>query len=492
MLISLFFFSLGNIMCAIAPNMWFLIAARAIAGIGGGGLTSVGSTIMSDLVPISYRGIFQGYGNIMFGLGSGLGAPIGGIINVHLGWRWAFYLQIPLLVLAGIMIWWKVRYTVHSPATSGTASPTTPPRVETIGQKLRRVDWLGSFTLAIFMGLALLALTLVTSSADPELAYRWDDKLIIGMFVASAFFFCVFLHVELFVASEPILPVELLTQRTPVAVAINNFVISILSFGVVRILSSYPHPLALSANVQMYSVPLYYMAVRLMLSSDAGIHLIPNSILGSMGSLAVGFIVRSTGRYYMLTIFCGLFSILSAILLATWDLHTSEFWLWTSFGPMAFSMGSVTTLTIVGLIADIGREHVAVATSCAYPLPPFPPSCPDNADPSVVHVPHDRPGPRRLALRSPHPSRAPARAREPHHRPRIAGHHLQDPAVVQLHPRPPARPPGGRHRVVPEGAACRVRVRHHPRHRRRALVHGHPRDRHERCFAEAAIRGGRG
>lgn len=71
MLIALAFFSLGNVLCAVAPTMEFLIAARMIAGIGGGGLTSVGSTIMSDLVPITHRGIFQGYGNIMFGLGSG-------------------------------------------------------------------------------------------------------------------------------------------------------------------------------------------------------------------------------------------------------------------------------------------------------------------------------------------------------------------------------------------------------------------------------------
>jgi MFS family permease len=71
MLVALSFFSLGNIACAFAPDMKFLIAARAVAGIGGGGLTSVSSTIMSDLVPITHRGIFQGYGNIMFGLGSG-------------------------------------------------------------------------------------------------------------------------------------------------------------------------------------------------------------------------------------------------------------------------------------------------------------------------------------------------------------------------------------------------------------------------------------
>lgn len=128
------------------------------------------------------------------------------------------------------MIWWKVRYSVQSPNSSGAATPEVQ---ETLGQKLKRIDWLGSFTLAIFIGLALLAVTLVTSSTDPELAYHWSDKLIIGMFVGSAVFFCIFLHIELYVAAEPVLPIELLTQRTPVAVAINNFTISILSFGVV-------------------------------------------------------------------------------------------------------------------------------------------------------------------------------------------------------------------------------------------------------------------
>lgn len=116
-------------------------------------------------------------------------------------------------------------------------------------------------------------------------------------------------------------------------------------------------------RAQMYSVPLYFTAVRLMSSEDAGAHLIPNSVLGSLGSLGTGFIVRATGRYYWLTFFCGSCSIVATLLLSSWSLDTSEWLMWTSFGPQAFSMGSVTTLTIVGLIADVGRDHVAVATS---------------------------------------------------------------------------------------------------------------------------------
>ncbi|KAL7420640.1 hypothetical protein Q5752_004591 [Cryptotrichosporon argae] len=342
MLIALGFFSLGNVLCAVAPSMEVLIAARAVAGIGGGGLTSVASTIMSDLVPISHRGIFQGYGNILFGLGSGFGAPIGGLISDKLGWRWAFYLQVPFLVVSAIAIFTKVRYTL--PAGSGASTPTRP---QTALEKLKRIDFLGCFLLAGFVGGALLAVSLKTSSTDLD-AYPWSDPTIVGLFAASAVLFTLFLWVEIKVAAEPVLPVELLTQRTPIAVAANNLLISVLMFA------------------SLYSVPLFFMAVRLESAADAGTHLIPNSIVGAASSLGAGFIVRHTGRYYWLTIFGGLCGILSAVMLALWTVETPEWLLWIGFAPQALAMGGVTTLTIVALIADIGREHVAVATSLSY------------------------------------------------------------------------------------------------------------------------------
>lgn len=165
-------------------------------------------------------------------MGSGLGAPLGGIINDHLGWRWAFYLQIPFLALAGTLIFFKVRYTVQSPTASGA---NTPVQKLSVKQKLAQVDWLGSLSLAGFIGSALLAVTLVTSSTDPELAYNWSDPLILGFFGVSGVLFVLFLYIEIYVAAKPVLPVELLTQPTPVAVAINNFVISVLAFAVVSI-----------------------------------------------------------------------------------------------------------------------------------------------------------------------------------------------------------------------------------------------------------------
>lgn len=114
----------------------------------------------------------------------------------------------------------------------------------------------------------------------------------------------------------------------------------------------------------MYTVPLYYTAVRQMSASFAGAHLIPNAICGMVGSLVCGLIVRSTGKYYWLNFWCSVVGIISAVLLAGWDTMTPSWQLWVGFVPLSFSMGSVTTLTIVGLVADVGRDYIAVATSC--------------------------------------------------------------------------------------------------------------------------------
>ncbi|ORY31766.1 major facilitator superfamily domain-containing protein [Naematelia encephala] len=347
MLIALGFFTLGNVMCAVAPSMHFLVAARAIAGIGGGGLTSVGSTIMSDLVPITHRGIFQGYANIAFGFGAGLGPPLGGLMSDGLGWRWAFFLQIPLLLLSAVLIYFKVRYTTNELSTSDSVDPIVTARRQTAREKLSRIDFLGCFLLAGFVGSSLFAVSLKTNSTSAD-ACKWSDPVISGLFAASVVLFVIFVLVEAYYATEPVLPLELLTQRTPISVAINNLSLVMMVYGT------------------MYTVPLYLTTVRLMTAAEAGKHLIPNSFFGPTGSLLAGLLVRHTGRYYWFTALGGCFAVISSSLLSTWNTGTPEYMLWTNLCPQSLAAGSVTTFTIVGLIADIGRDHVAVATGLSY------------------------------------------------------------------------------------------------------------------------------
>ncbi|TYJ52479.1 hypothetical protein B9479_006912 [Cryptococcus floricola] len=346
MLLALTLFTLGNFFCSIAPSMNTLVAARALAGMGGGGLSSVGSTIMSDIVPITHRGIFQGLGNLAWGAGMGLGAPVGGVISDYLNWRWAFWFQIPILLLGVYLVHANVRYTIPSSPASGSATPNGT-SAQTPYQLFKRIDFMGCILLAGWVGSALVAVSLKTNSTAEE-ALDWGHPIILSLFSASAVLFVLFLLVELKWAAEPIMPFELLVSRTPVAVAINNFVLSAQNYAT------------------LYSVPLFFTTVRQMSTSNAGAHLVPGSIMGMFGSLGTGIIVRYTKKYYWLNTFCALVGVVGTVLIATWDTTTSEWMLWSNMAFGSFSMGAVTTLTIVALIADVGPEHVAVATSLSY------------------------------------------------------------------------------------------------------------------------------
>lgn len=89
----------ATIWCALAQSMTSFIMARAVCGLGAGGMMAIGSIITSDLVPIEIRGTYQSYLNIVYGIGSTLGAATGGAIADHLGWRWEFGVQVPAIVI---------------------------------------------------------------------------------------------------------------------------------------------------------------------------------------------------------------------------------------------------------------------------------------------------------------------------------------------------------------------------------------------------------
>ena len=87
------FFAAGNLICGLATSEWVMIFGRVIAGMGGGGLNAISTFVASDLIPLRRRGVWQGFGNISFGLGASLGGVFGGWINDTWGWRKAFLIQ---------------------------------------------------------------------------------------------------------------------------------------------------------------------------------------------------------------------------------------------------------------------------------------------------------------------------------------------------------------------------------------------------------------
>ncbi|KIO33965.1 hypothetical protein M407DRAFT_17228 [Tulasnella calospora MUT 4182] len=330
MLLAMTLFTVGTLLCGLATSMNGLIAARAIAGMGGGGVMTVSSITATDLIPLKRRGIYQGLANILFGLGAGLGGPLGGFINDHIGWRWAFLIQVPFLVASMILI--SIFVNVHLPTQS-----------QTTREKLVRIDYLGSTTLVIGVGSLLLAITLKTAEG-----FSWDNPWVWGLFTVGTVFSTGFVYVEGWVAKEPIMPLRLLKQRTAFAVAVTNLLISIIAFSM------------------LYNVPIYFTAVQLMSAENAGLHLLPNAVALASGSVGAGLWMRWTGKFLGFTIFSATLCVLSSVLIASWSASSHPLHFWIDIVFSGFGGSSFITTTLIGLIASVGREDIAVATGLSY------------------------------------------------------------------------------------------------------------------------------
>jgi MFS family permease len=108
-LFASFTFGLGCLLCGLSQSFWQLCAARALAGIGGGGLTTMSTIVTSDLVSLKARGTWQGLGNLVYAAGASSGAPLAGLlVDSGMGWRLAFLIQVPLCMIHFAVVSWKV------------------------------------------------------------------------------------------------------------------------------------------------------------------------------------------------------------------------------------------------------------------------------------------------------------------------------------------------------------------------------------------------
>ena len=125
------------------------IIARAVCGLGAGGMMTMGSIITSDLVPIEIRGAYQSYIKIIFGVGSALGAALGGAIADHLGWRWEFGIQIPALVACLLIACFTV------PRDLGLANGV---QKKSLWEAMKVFDYRGSILLTLSITFLILGL----------------------------------------------------------------------------------------------------------------------------------------------------------------------------------------------------------------------------------------------------------------------------------------------------------------------------------------------
>ena len=321
------FFAAGTLMCGLATEEWVIILGRLVAGAGGGCLNTISTFVGSDLVPLRKRGVWQGIGNIVFGTGMGLGGVFGGWINDTIGWRWAFYIQVPFIILAGIAAY----FTVDVPIK------------ETDASKIRRVDFLGAASLSATLVLLLLGLN---SGGN---IVPWTHPLVLTTLPLSGVSLLIFIWIEDRVASEPVIPVRLLLNQTVAAACLTNWFETMSVFGL------------------LYYIPVYFQTIHQLSATGAGARLIPQSAGAALGSLGSGLLMRATGRYRLLNVVMQCLSITAAaLILGTLDAHveTAPPFIYLLMHGTAY--GSMLTVTLISLIASVEHKHQAVITSASY------------------------------------------------------------------------------------------------------------------------------
>lgn len=327
------FFAVGCAVCN-TNSLAMLVLGRFITGVGGSGLTSLGSITFTDIVPLRDRGIYQGIGNIAFGLGAASGGAVGGLIADKLGWRFVFITQIPLALFVGLCIAVFLNLPAGSPGLGSTDHEFMT--------KLKRVDFVGSLLLV----LSLMGILAAASFGGREFAYT--SSTFVGLVVGSVILLVAFSKWENEYAAEPTLPVKLLSTSAVLCTCMTTWFYTI------------------SVFTYLFYIPVYYTSVMGFTATENGSRLVPNFFAVALGSLGAGFHMKKTGKYYRMMLVMDVVSILGVIRIMNISPQISKFSQFTLFLPSGFAYAWCLTVTLLSLIAAVPSEFQAATTSIQY------------------------------------------------------------------------------------------------------------------------------
>jgi EmrB/QacA subfamily drug resistance transporter len=311
-------FLVGSALCGIAQNMTELIVFRALQGLGAGGLVVVAIAVIGDIIPPRDRGRYQGLFGGVFGVATVIGPLIGGFFVENLSWRWIFYVNLPVGVVAFLVI----GATFHAPAE----------RVQ------HRIDYLGAALLA--GGLA--SLVLLTSLGGTT--YAWRSPEIVAMGVVGVALLVLFPFVEQR-AEEPILPLALFRSRIFVVSCAVGFIIGIALFGTLTFL------------------PLFLQIVRGRGPISAGLQLTPMMAGLLFTSIVGGQIISRTGRYRAFPIVGTAVATVGMGLLTLLDVHTTTVATSLYMLVIGFGLGMVMQVLVLAVQNAVDPRFMGVATS---------------------------------------------------------------------------------------------------------------------------------
>ncbi|MFF9085191.1 DHA2 family efflux MFS transporter permease subunit [Streptomyces sp. NPDC014991] len=311
-------FLIGSALCGAAQDMPQLIAFRALQGLGGGGLMVLSMAIVGDIVPPRERGRYQGLFGSVFGATSVLGPLLGGLFTEHLSWRWVFYVNLPVGVVALAVI----AVALHIPHRAAR----------------HVIDYPGTFLIAA------VATCLVLVASLGGTTWAWGSAQIIGLAVLGVLLAVAFVAVERR-AAEPVLPLGLFRIRTFTLAAVISFIVGFAMFGA------------------MTYLPTFLQVVRGVSPTLSGVHMLPMVVGLLLSSTVSGQIVSRTGRWKVFPVVGTAVTTLGLLLLHRLDERTGT--VETSASLFVFGLGLGLVMQVLVLIVQnaVSYEDLGVATS---------------------------------------------------------------------------------------------------------------------------------
>ncbi|KEF57378.1 uncharacterized protein A1O9_05295 [Exophiala aquamarina CBS 119918] len=329
-LLSFAIFGLTTLWCALANSIESFIAARAACGLGAGGTMSMSLIIVSDLVRIEDRGVFQSHINVSFGLGSASGAALGGWLCDAFGWRWAFGVQVPFIAACFVMA------LIFTPPNLGPMLINKDEGGAWIA--LKNFDSLGSVFLITTVTTLILALNLGGN------IYPWVSLPVISCAIAFVVAACIFATIESKVR-HPLMPFRLLS-KPPIA----NMVFANMLGGI-------------ASNTVLFNIPLFFQAVLLTSAASSGFRLAIPSLLGSFAGISTGYIITYTRRLKPTLVFGAIVYIIGSIAVACINKNTSELVILILITGVPLGQGFVFPNTMMSALAVSDQADQAVVTT---------------------------------------------------------------------------------------------------------------------------------
>ncbi|KAL2916558.1 hypothetical protein HK105_203991 [Polyrhizophydium stewartii] len=320
-------FEIGSLICGAAPTMNVLIAGRAIAGVGFGGMYSLVVIIVSDIDSLRDRGKFQGIIGAVMGLAAVVGPVLGGGFTDGISWRWCFYINLPLGGIALVIIAMMLRY------------PPEPRSEEPVLSKLRRIDYLG---MALIFGAVVCLQVPLDFGGDK---WAWSDWQTITMLSCSAVLFILFGLAQVFAASEPMLPPVLFSTTSLICVFIYAFLYGVSFFGLI------------------YYLPTYFQIVNGDTAVQSGVAVMPFVAGLVVSNLVSGALVSRFGHYKPIVMVGSAILYIGTGLISTYSQYTSRV-AQAMFQVIAgIGVGCIMQMRIIAIQSLVASEHMAVGTS---------------------------------------------------------------------------------------------------------------------------------